>query len=125
LQAHLVTTAERAMEAHAALREEIARLAEPEGIPGEELENAKNQLEIDQIYDTERPSQLVHTLGYWWAVAGLEYHTSYVQHLRAVTAADLRDFARRYLLEPPCVTGILVAPAERARLAELAREDAP
>lgn len=122
LQAALVTTADKARAAHAALREEIERLASPEGFTAEDVATAKNQIEIDLVYDTERPSQLVHTLGYWWAVAGLDYYTTYVERLRCVDGAAIRDFVRRWLLERPCVTGTLVAAEERARLGDLGEE---
>jgi hypothetical protein len=109
LQVHLVAAPERAAEAHAVLCEEIAALVEPATFTDEEISNAKRQLEIDQIYESERPSHLTHTLGYWWAVADLDYYTDYAARVREITREDLHDFAHRYLVERPRVTGILVA----------------
>ncbi len=122
IQAYLVTSAARMAAADAALQDEIAHLAADDGFTDEELANAKRQLEIDLVYDAERPSQLVHTLGYWWAVAGLDYYTEYATQLRRVERADVQRFVRRYLLESPNVTGILVAPEERAHLGALGTE---
>ena len=94
----------------------------PGPLTDEEIDTAKRQLEIDQIYEAERPSQLVHTLGYWWAVADLDYYTDYAARVRAVTRADLHDFASRYLVGRPRVTGLLVAPEHRRLLGPLGEE---
>jgi zinc protease len=122
LQAMAVAAPEQAAAALAMLREEVASLGDPSAFTDEELENAKRQLEIDQIYEAERPSQLVHALGYWWAVAGLDYYTGYAAALRAVTRADVHALARRYIVDRPCVTGIMLAPKHRELLGDALRE---
>lgn len=119
VQAHIVTETARLESAHAALVREIAALASDEVFSDEELESAKLQLEIDQVYESERPSQLAHTVGYWWAVAGLEYYANYVQDLRRVTREDIQAFVRRYLLDAPAVTGVLVPDGDGAAAARL------
>lgn len=116
LQAYVTTTAERFQEAQRVLGEEIARLATDTGFTDDELANAKAQLEIDQIYDSERPSQLVHTLGYWWAVAGLDYYLEYPARLRRIERRDVQDFVRKYLVGRPNITGVMVSPEDRARI---------
>ena len=123
LQAVAVASPPQAAAALAVLREEIAGLGAPDAFSDEELENAKRQLEIDQIYEAERPSQLAHVLGYWWAVAGLDYYTDYAAALRRVSRADVHALARRYLIDTPCVTGILLAPEHRALMGSAAREE--
>ena len=124
VQIHVVAEPRRLNEVHAVLRDEIVHLADPEAFTDEDLASALNQIEIDQVYEVERPSQLTHTLGYWWAVAGLEYYADYVQRLRGVTRAEVQAFARRILLEQPCVTGILIAPEDRAHIGAWAKESA-
>jgi zinc protease len=116
LQAYVTTTAERFQEAQHVLGEEIARLATETGFTDDELANAKAQLEIDQIYDSERPSQLVHTLGYWWAVAGLDYYLEYPARLRGIERRDVQEFVRKYLVGRPSITGVMVSPEDRARI---------
>jgi zinc protease len=119
LQMSLVCAPDRFQEAHDVLRGEIARLADDDAFTDEELSTAKAQLEIDQVYDAERPSQLVHTLGYWWAVAGLEYYERYVERLRRIDRDAIRAFVHRYIHDRPAVTGVLVAPQDRARIGAL------
>jgi zinc protease len=114
IQAHLVTTVERFAEAYAALLHEVEALAEPGAFSDEELETARAQLEIEQVYEAERPSRHVHTLGYWWAVAGLEYWLDYGRDLRRVERDDVQRFVQRWITGRPRVTGVLTAPEHRA-----------
>jgi hypothetical protein len=64
----------------------------------------------------------VHTIGYWWAVAGLDYFTEYAAAVRAVTREDVHAFASRWIRGQPRVTGVLVAPGERHKLGPWAQE---
>ena len=105
--------------AHAALLEEIAGFAAADAFTDEELENAKSQLEIEHVYESECPSQHVHSVGYWWAVAGLPYYGGYIDNLRRVTRPDIQAYVRRYLVGKPHVTGILLSPEMRAGLGNL------
>jgi zinc protease len=123
IQAYVVAAPDRLAAAHAALVEEMEALGTPDAFSDEELENARRQLEIDQVYEAERPSQLVHTLGYWWAVAGLDYYSDYARAIRGVTREDVHEFARRFITGKPRITGILVAPEQRAALGALGAED--
>jgi zinc protease len=119
LQLWLVCGAEHFQAAYDTLRDEIAHLVDDDAFSDDDLEAAKTQLEIEQVYDAERPSQLVHTLGYWWAVAGLEYYERYVERLRRIDRDALRAFVRRYIEGRPCVTGVLVSPQDRVHLGKL------
>ncbi len=108
--------------AHAALLDEMQRFDAADAFTDEELETAKSQLEVGHVYETERPSQHVHTVGYWWAVADLDYYRTYVERVRAVTRADIQRALRRYVLGQPSVTGVLVAPEQRAALGRVQGE---
>jgi zinc protease len=122
VQAYVVAAPERLVEAHAVLEEEVEALGSPDAFTDEEFENAKHQLEIDQVYEAERPSQLTHTLGYWWAVAGLDYYRGYAAAIRRIRRDHVHDFARRFICGQPRVTGLLIAPEHRAALGALAEE---
>jgi zinc protease len=122
LQALLRTEPGSFQAAHAALRDEMQRFDAGDAFTDEELETAKNQIEVGHVYETERPSQHVHTVGYWWAVADLDYHRTYVERIRAVTRDDIGRMLRRYVLGQPCVTGVLVAPEQRAALGSVQGE---
>jgi len=119
VQVQMRTTAERFGAAREVLLDEVEHFADDDAFTDEELTNAKTQLEIEQIYESERPSQHVHTLGYWWAVAGLDYYEHYVERLHRVRREDVQAYVSRYIVGRPRVTGILVSPEDRARLGAL------
>jgi zinc protease len=108
---------EKFAEAERAIYGEIARLANPDFYTDEQLENAKVQLERSELFDQERPSQFVHTVGYWWSVAaGLQYYLHYVENLRKVTRDDINAYVKKYIQGAPSIKGILVSPKDRPQI---------
>ncbi len=95
--------------------DEIARLADPDYFTDEQLKSAKAVLAIDEQYGRERPSQYCHTVGYWWAVSGLDYYLHYVDNLNNVTRKDIAEYVRKYIIGKPYVMGVLVSPADRPK----------
>jgi len=67
-------------------------------------------------FDRERASGFAHTLGFWWSVASLEYYMGYVDNMAQQSLADLRAYARRYIVGKPHITGVLIAPEARQAL---------
>jgi zinc protease len=100
-----------------AIFDEVKKFAEADYYTDEQLETAKNQLEISEVYGQEQPSNFVHTAGFWWAVAGLDYYLSYVDNLRKVSRDDLNAYVRRYLQNAPYIMGILISPQDRQKVA--------
>ncbi len=47
-------------------------------------------------YGREQASQYAHTVGYWWAVAGLDYYLKYVDNVNAVTRNDIKEYLSTY-----------------------------
>jgi zinc protease len=116
------TSPERFREALAALYGEIAKFDTPGYYTAEELEAVKAHRAVTSAFDRERASGFAHTLGFWWSVASLEYYMGYVDYMAQQTIADLRAYARRYILGKPHITGVLIAPEVRQSL-KLAPED--
>jgi zinc protease len=116
------TSPEQFREALAALYGEIAKFDTPGYYTAEELEAVKAHRAVTSAFDRERASGFAHTLGFWWSVASLEYYMGYVDYMAQQTIADLRDYARRYILGKPHVTGVLIAPEARQAL-RLAPDD--
>jgi len=106
----------------AALYGEIAKFDTPGYYTAEELEAVKAHRAVTSAFDRERASGFAHTLGFWWSVASLEYYMGYVDYMAQQTIADLRAYARRYILDKPRVAGVLIAPEARQAL-KLAPED--
>ncbi len=109
------TTPEKVLEAQKAIMEEIAKLGDESYITQEELSAAQTQLGIQALYQREQSSEYAHTVGFWWAVAGLDYYRNYVPNMQKVTRADMAAFARKYIVGKPHVAALLVSPQAQAQ----------
>jgi len=110
------TTPDKALQAQKAIMEEIVKLGDENYVTQAELVAAQRQLGIQALYGREQSSAYAHTVGFWWAVTGLDYYKTYVPEMQKVSRADLAGFARKYMIGKPRVTGLLVSPADRAKL---------
>ena len=81
------------------------------------LEAVKAHRAVTSAFDRERASGFAHTLGFWWSVADLEYYMGYVDNMAGQSVADLRAYGGKYIVGKPRVTGVLIDPASRRRLA--------
>ncbi|MFL5554357.1 MAG: M16 family metallopeptidase [Gemmatimonadaceae bacterium] len=110
------TSPEQLREALAALFSEIAKFDTPDYFTSDELEAVKAHRAVTSAFDRERASGFAHTLGFWWSVASLEYYMGYVDYMAQQTIADLRTYARRYIVGKPHIVGVLIAPQARQAL---------
>jgi len=94
---------------------ELPRLKEESTFSDEELHNAAHELEVSQVLERERPSELAHVLTFWWASAGVDYYLGYVDHLYAVTRADIASYLDKFVYGKPYVFGIMLSPELRAK----------
>jgi zinc protease len=116
------TTPDQALALHRALLAEVERLGDPTYISAEQLESAKTQVRIGELYAREQASAWAHTVGFWWAVSGLDYYGSYVEGIGTDTTEEVAAFARSYLIGKPRVSGVLIS-AEARRAAALTIDD--
>jgi zinc protease len=110
------TTPERLKEALAVLWREIEKLDDPGYFSAGELESVKAQRGTDNQFGLEKTSELTHTVGFWWAVADLDYFLGYVDNMARQTPADLQRYAGRFIVGKPSVTGVLLSKSDRDRL---------
>lgn len=82
--------------AERAVLEEVRELRE-RGLSEEELERAKTLLEAEARIEQHTSQGLAASLGFAATVADLEYHTTYLDRVRAVTREDMLRVARQYL----------------------------
>ena len=94
-------------EAVRAILEETYKLTDPDYFSDEQLESAKTILAVQSIYEQEKTSALIHSVSFWWAIAGVEYYRDYVPNLQAVTREDIAQYVRTYVLGKPFVLGLL------------------
>ena len=112
----------------AALREldtELREVLKPGYFSAEEMEAAKAQRAVSSAFEREKASAFAHTLGFWWSVSGFEYYMKYVDEMARRVPAQLQEYARKYIIDKPHVTGVLLSPSARRQLGltedELAR----
>ncbi|HTY10221.1 MAG TPA: pitrilysin family protein [Bacteroidota bacterium] len=95
---------------------ELSKMMSDDYFTDEQLENAKTILAIDEQYGREQASQYAHTVGYWWAVAGLDYYLDYVDNVNKVTRDDIKRYLATYVIDKPYVMGVLVSSEMRKQL---------
>jgi zinc protease len=86
-------------------------MAETDYLSDEELRDAAHQLEVQRALEIEQPSELAHTLSFWWTSAGLDYYRTYLPRTRAVSRADIARYMRSYVLGKPYILGVLLSRA--------------
>jgi zinc protease len=110
------TTPEKLKDALRAINAQIAQFDSPAYFTDEELESAKTLLDVNEIYDREKPSQYAHTVSFWWASSGLDYYASYVENLRKVTREDIKRYVDKYIRNKHRVVGVLISEADQKRI---------
>ena len=76
----------------------------------------KAQRAMESALGAERTSGLTHTIGFWWAVADLDYFMGYVDEMAKQTPTELQRYAAKYIVGKPRVTGVLLSPQDRQAL---------
>jgi Predicted Zn-dependent peptidases len=118
----LVTSPEKAKEALKTLYAEIAQFNNPNYFTDEELENAKNLLEAEDLFRREKLSEYTHSLGFWWSSTGIDYFRSYHKKLRAVSREDIKRYISTYIQNKPHV-GVAMLSAADQQKAKLTESD--
>jgi zinc protease len=88
----------------AALRQEIER-AKTETFTPAELERAKNQIVSQFVFQADSVSEQASQIGFYDATIHWTYLNSYLDRVRALTAAQVRSVARKYFVDASCTTG--------------------
>ncbi|MFN6204033.1 MAG: hypothetical protein ACK496_16370, partial [Acidobacteriota bacterium] len=110
------TTPEKLKETVRAINRQIALFTSPDYFTDEELESAKTLLDVNEIYDREKPSEYAHTVSFWWASSGLDYYAGYIENLRKVTRADISRYVERYIRNKPRVVAVLISAEDQRRI---------
>ena len=113
---YATTTVDSLPHALDALSRDLAALDSRVAFSDEELANSKRARAVDAAFELDHPTEMAHTVGYWWSVLGLNYYMDYISRMAAVTRLDLRRYVQRYIHNAPAVAGALVP---RGRTAEV------
>src|SRR5574341_2584008 len=110
------TTPDKLLSLERAIFDEIRQFGDSAYFTDAQLAAARNQIAVGGAYEREQSSGFAHTVGFWWAVAGLDYYLGYRRNMQAVRRGDLAAYAGRYLVGRPAVVGVLISPDARAAL---------
>jgi zinc protease len=100
---------EKVIEAERAALEEIRKMGDSTYVTQAELVDAQKELGIQALYEREQASNWAHTIGFWWAVAGLDYYRNYVPNMQKVSRGDLARYVQKYLVGKPFVAGLMMS----------------
>lgn len=103
------TSADRLDKAWDAINAELEKLDDPAYVTDEQIESAKNMLEVQEIASREQTSSFCHSLSYWWCTGGLDYYLHYLDNLRKAGREDIARYVRAYIKGKPRVEAALVA----------------
>ena len=104
------TTPDQMQNALLTLLAELDQLDSLSGVTDDDLRIAKKHRQVDAALMFERTASLAPTLAFWWSSAGMDYFSTYDEHLAGQTVDSLRRFARDYVVGKPRVIGVLGAP---------------
>ncbi len=99
---------DRREEALKALHRELANMGKPGYFTKQQLEAARTRLIVKRKSGVENGRSHLQSLGFWWAVTGLDYYTGYLENLREVTLDEIRSFCKKYVIDKPRVYGLLL-----------------
>src|SRR4030095_5259790 len=111
IQLRIVPNPQKIKECLAMIEKNIAMWDSKDYFTDEQIVTAKNKLANDVEYQEEQTSSYSHSLGFWWAVADIDYAVNYVSDLRKVTREDLEKYAHKYIVGKPKVSGLLLSPS--------------
>jgi zinc protease len=101
-------------EAVKVLQEQMKQWSDPASyITPEQLETAKQMIDIEDQYSKEQTSEYVHGVTYWWASASLDYYANYISNIKKVSTDDIKDYVQKYISGQPFITGMLISPELR------------
>ncbi len=90
-----------------AIEDQIAHFTDADYFTDDELSTAKRILAGDRIYETESATSFAtQSLPLWWASAGLDYYTHYLENVNKVTRADIQRYIDRWIKGQPYVLGV-------------------
>ncbi|GET34134.1 hypothetical protein PbJCM13498_29970 [Prolixibacter bellariivorans] len=99
-----------------AVKKQISMWDSPDYITDQQLENAKRQLEINHLQESDVTSDLSHTMAYFWCSASLDYYYNYIPNIKKVTKQDLINYVDKYIKDKPYAAGLLINTKSEALL---------
>lgn len=90
---------------------ELSKMESPDYASQDEMHRGSHMLEVQQVHEREKPSELAHQLTFWWCVASIDYYLTYADKLFKATPVDAAKFVTTYIKDKPFVLAVMVSPA--------------
>lgn len=107
---HVVPNPSKIKECMAELKKQIEMMDNDDYVTDEQIETAKEKLEIIKIREEEVTSDFTQVLAFWWSAASMDYFSGYNANLQKMTRADLQSYVRKYIKGHPYCAGLLLSP---------------
>jgi zinc protease len=94
------------------LEAELERIGDDDYFSDADVAFATKRRAVDTAMQLETSSGMAETLGYWWAVTGLDHYYGYVDNLGSRSTKELQAYANRFIVHRPFVIGALTPSAD-------------
>jgi zinc protease len=108
IQAFIVPNPLKLKECYEEAVKEIKAWGSDNYFSDEQLKTAKESLIRNKIRNEEKPSELAHTLTYWWCSTSLDFSTDYDDNMQKITRADIQRYLKKYITDKPLVAGLII-----------------
>ena len=108
IQIFVVPNPAKMKECHEELLNQVNMWSADNYFTNEQIQTAKESLLRNKIRTEEKPSTLSMNMTFWWASTSLDFFTDYTVNLQKVTAADLQQYARKYITGKPFIAGMIL-----------------
>jgi zinc protease len=96
-------------EFYAELQNQLNKMSDANYVTDEQLSTAKANLLRNKIRQDEKPSNLPHTLTFWWCSTSLDYFTDYDANMQKITRQQIADYVKKYIAGKPYIAGMIIS----------------
>ena len=108
VQTFIVPNPQKLKECYEEAMKQIKMFGDNDYITDDQLQTAKDNLRRNKIRNEEKPSQLPHSLTFWWCSTSLDYSTNYNDNMQKITRADIQRYVKKYVVDKPFVAGLII-----------------
>lgn len=109
---YAVTDPTKVKQVEQALAAEIKEWLKPDYFSATQLEDVRRNLAINHKRELNQPTEYIKSLAFWWAVTGFDYYDGYLDSLKKTGLPEVRAFVKKWLVDKPHLTGILLSPED-------------
>ncbi|MEK7226897.1 MAG: pitrilysin family protein [Bacteroidota bacterium] len=110
IQLFAIPNPEKMREFYEEMLSQINQFGNADYFTEEQIGTAKEVIRRNKIRNSEKPSSLASQLTYQWCSTSLEYFTDYTEACMAVCKEDLQNYAKKYLVDRNCISGMIISP---------------